>query len=93
MATLDEATRGKIDAVLERVKEPQSMLSVRDLNLVSRLTYSEKERTLVVVMNIGTPRFQCPACSAINGVVKAGVERMLDEEFRKEFPGFTIRFE
>lgn len=89
---MDEATKATIASVLERVKEPQSDLSVAELGLVSRVSLVAEEKTLVVSMNIGTPHFQCPACSAINGEVKRGVERLLREEFERKFPGFAIEF-
>lgn len=90
MKELDSATRAKFDAVLERVKEPQSDLSIGELGLVSRFSYSAKEKGILVVLNIGSPRFACPACSAINGEIKRGIERQLREELEKEFPGFSV---
>ncbi|MCX7024830.1 MAG: hypothetical protein NT080_09445 [Spirochaetes bacterium] len=89
---VDSAARAKFDAVLERVKEPQSELSLSELGFVSKFTYSAKERVIVVHLDIATPRFECPACYAINGVVKQGIERMLREELEKEFPGFSVEY-
>lgn len=90
---MDEATKAKIGAILERVEEPQSFMSVAELGLVSRVSLGEEEKLLVVSMNIGMPRFQCPACSAINGEVKRGIERRLREEFERDFPGYRIEFD
>lgn len=80
----------RIDKVLDTVKEPQSMLSLAELNLVEKVHYSETEKRLICTLAIGSPRFQCPACSAINGVVKQGLVRELEEAFSAAFPGWGI---
>jgi metal-sulfur cluster biosynthetic enzyme len=90
---LDASVRAKFDDVLERVKEPQSLLSLAELGLVSSFNYSAKGKVILVRLNIGSPRFQCPACSAINGEVKMGIERLLREELGKEFPGFAVDYD
>ncbi len=63
---MDQATKAKIGSILERITEPQSYLSVAELGLVSRVSLVAEERTLVISMNIGTPRFQCPAHSGLD---------------------------
>lgn len=90
---MDQDIKRKIDAALARIKEPQSDLPIADLGLVGNIHYSEAEKTIVVTLAIGSPRFQCPACSAINGVVRQGIERRALEEFQKEFPAHTIVLE
>ncbi|MBL8965745.1 MAG: hypothetical protein JNG85_01980 [Spirochaetaceae bacterium] len=90
---LDSANRSKLDAVLARVKEPLSELTLQELGLVSKFTYSAKEKTIVAALNVDAARFECPACSAMYGEVIQGIERNLREELLKEFPGFTILFE
>lgn len=80
----------RIDKVLAAVKEPQSLLSLVDLNLVEKVHYSETEKRLICTLAIGSPRFQCPACSAINGVVKQGLIRDLGAAFAEAFPGWGI---
>ncbi len=90
---MDAATRHKLDDVLARVKEPVSELALSELNLVSKITYSAKQKVLVVRMEGAARGHECPACSAMNGAVLAGLERTLTEELRKEFPGFSVEFE
>ncbi len=90
---LDPATRAKFDAVLGRVKEPVSELTLSELNLVSKIRYSAKEKALVVRLAASPPGHECPACSAMNGQVIATIERTLREELQKEFPGFTVEYE
>lgn len=91
--TLDSEIQKRIDSALAKVKEPQSDVPIVDLGLVNKVTYSAREKTLVVSLAIGTPRFQCPACSAINGVVKQGIERRIVEKFSEEFPDHRIILE
>lgn len=90
---MDPEIQKRIDAALLRVKEPQSNVPIVDLGLVGNVRYSEAQKTIAVTLAIGTLRFQCPACSAINGVVARGIERRVREEFGKEFPGFVIAVE
>ncbi len=82
--------RGKIDDVLKRVKEPETGLSVWELNLVKRVSYSDTEKKLLVVMDIAQPRFACMVCGVVTEHIRASLERMLKEEFKKEFPELTI---
>jgi metal-sulfur cluster biosynthetic enzyme len=90
---MKDEVQGRIDKVLDTVKEPQSLMSLSDLNLVEKVHYSESERHLICTLAIGSPRFQCPACSAINGVVKQGIARDLEEAFSTAFPGWDIKVE
>lgn len=90
---MDPQIKKRIDSALANVKEPQSDVPIVDLGLVEKVTYSEKEKTILLKLAIGTPRFECPACSAINGVVKEGVVRRAKEAFESEFPEMTIIIE
>jgi len=95
MKELDSATRSKLDGVLERVKEPQSELSLAELGLVRKFTLSEAGKTIVVYLDMGEGRnrYECPACSLATGLVREGVERALREELAREFPGFEVHFD
>ena len=87
---MDPEVRNKIDAALARVKEPQSDVPIVDLGLVGNVRYSAEQKAIEVTLAIGYPPGQCPACLAINGIVKQGIMRRAAEEFQKEFPGFSI---
>lgn len=89
-ATMDPNMQKRIDRAFTNVKEPQSDVPIVDLGLVEKVTYSEKEKTLLIRLAIGDLRWQCPACSAINGVVKQGIVRRAKEAFEKEFPELQI---
>jgi len=81
----------KIDAVLDRVKEPESRLSIAQLGLVSKLRYSEKKRTLYVFTRGVKSSHHC--CSmVIQGLLLSGTIKHLTEEFEKEFPDLSIEF-
>ena len=90
---MDPKIKEKIDAALARVKEPQSDVPIVDLGLVGNIRYSATEKTIQITLAIGYPPGQCPACLAINAVVKQGIVRRAYEEFKKEFPGLTIIIE
>lgn len=85
--------RGKFDAILSRVKEPQSELSLAELGLVKKLTYIEADRTIVAYMNYASPgATTCPACSVATEMMKDSIDRDLKEAILAEFPGWTVRF-
>jgi metal-sulfur cluster biosynthetic enzyme len=86
---MDQEMTKKIDAVLERVKEPESGLSMAELGLVSRLRYSDKLKKLAVFTSPLKPsRKHC--CTVIQGLLIKGTLERLTEEFKKEFPDLTI---
>jgi metal-sulfur cluster biosynthetic enzyme len=82
MSEISPEMKRKIETVLKRVREPETGRSVGELNLVSRLRYSEKEKILQIFMNIGDPRSTCLVCSIVN-------EQVL-EEMGKEFPELRL---
>ena len=87
---MEEQLRKKIDAVLSRVKDPQSLLSVADLGWVSHVSYIDAFHKLEVELDINPPRFLCPVCGVITSSLRDTIQRRLEEEFRKEFPGANI---
>jgi hypothetical protein len=89
---LDHATTAKFDAVLERVKEPQSELSLGELGLVKKFSYHAPERTIVVHLDFGPQIMDCPACSAVDGFILTTIQRDLTTALEEEFPGWTIQF-
>jgi len=82
----------KIDAVLERVKDPESNLPIAQLGLVKRLRYSEKEKKLYVFTNAYQHLPKCVTCAAIAQTIVATIIRDLTAEFEKEFPYLTVEF-
>lgn len=88
---LDADVRAKFDAVLARVKEPQSELSLSELGLVPKLTYSPSSKTITALLDTSAPPYSCPACSAVNGLVRETLARDLAAALQAEFPGWTIK--
>ena len=92
-AFMDPEMRKKIDETFAKVREPQSDAPIVDLGLVQKVTYSQKEKTLLIQLAIGYPPGECPACLAINGVIKKGVVRRAKEAFEAAFPELKILVE
>ncbi|HAE22357.1 MAG TPA: hypothetical protein DCG47_08565 [Spirochaetaceae bacterium] len=87
---MNQSIQDRIDTALASVKEPQSLMSPVDLGLIEKLSYSESEKKLICLLAVGSPRFQCPACSAINGVIKESLLRDIDQALSGAFPGWEI---
>lgn len=82
----------KIENILERVKDPESDLSIAQLGLVKRILYSEKEKKLVVFTNNYTNIPKCLSCVVIGLTIMSTIIRDLTAEFQKEFSDLTIEF-
>ena len=81
----------KIDAILERVKEPESNLSIAQLGLVERVRYIEESKKFYVFTNtIKSNHHYC--CTIIQGLLVSSTLDRLTEEFQKEFPDLSIEF-
>jgi metal-sulfur cluster biosynthetic enzyme len=80
----------KIERVLGRVQDPQSLLSVSELGWISRVRYLPAFDKLEVETDINSPRFTCALCGIITASLRETIHRLLNEEFRKEFPGTNI---
>lgn len=82
----------KIDTILETVKEPETDLSMTDLQLVKKISWSEKEKRFLITMDIAQPRSTCLVCGVVTEQIRAGIERRLEEAFIQAFPGNTVEF-
>ena len=87
--TMTPIMKQKIDAVLDRVKEPETGLSVAQLGLVERLRYKASEQTLSVMVS-DVNRGQHTCCIIIQGLILSSVLNALTAELKKEFPNLTI---
>lgn len=92
MRELDFNTRKKLDNVLEKVKEPQSELSLTELGLVKKFTFSEQEKTIIVYLDMGESSCKCPVTGMANSIVRGGIEKDLENELLSQFPDFLIKF-
>ncbi|WDP91525.1 MAG: hypothetical protein HUN04_18195 [Desulfobacter sp.] len=79
----------KIDAVLDRVKDPQSGMTAAQMGLVEKVRVSEKMNILTIFY---APMGKSKACcSVLNMAVLSEIETAMEKEFKKEFPGFIIK--
>ena len=87
---MDEQMQRKIEAVLERVKDPESGYSVARLGLVERVRYNADKQELYVFTDFLSHQPSCMACVGIASIVISGIRRGLIEEFRAEFPQLAV---
>lgn len=80
----------KIDRVLERVKDPESGLSIAQLGLVKRFRYREGEKKLFVFTEVYPHLPKCITCAAIAKTIVSTIFRDLTTELQREFPGLTV---
>lgn len=85
---MDSAMAQKIEAVLDRVKEPESQLSISQLGLVKKVRYNKGRRKLSVFINTIQPG-KC-ACTVITALLLNTILKSLATEFRKEFPDLGV---
>ncbi|MCX7634969.1 MAG: hypothetical protein N2Z74_04410 [Syntrophales bacterium] len=82
----------KLDAVLQRVKDPESGLSIGALGLVKRFRYDEAQGKIYVFLDTYRHLPKCVTCAAIAQTVIAGIVRDLKAEMAVEFPDLTTEF-
>lgn len=85
-------TQKKIEAILARVKEPETYRSVGDLNLVKRVRYSPGSNLFELFMDIAAPRSSCFVCGLVTSTIQRTLERELKEAFEQDFPGCRVIF-
>ncbi len=92
MKTMDPEMIRRIDALLDRVKDPVSGLSVSQLGVVKRVRYSEESNTLYVFTDFQSHLPNCRSCSLIARDVAERIARDLIVEFHLDFPGLDVIF-
>ena len=80
----------KIDGVLDRVKEPVSLLSIGQLGWVRGIRYDEERKKLSVFTNSLRRTKKC--CTIMASLLVSGTMKSLTEELQKEFPDLSIKF-
>lgn len=80
----------KIDAVLERVKDPESGLPVSRLGIVRRARYVEDKKILYIITDFQSHMPHCKTCVFIARLVAERILQELTVEFHLEFPGLDI---
>lgn len=82
----------KIDAVLEKVKDPESGLPISALGLVRRIRVSDEPGIIYLDVPFDSHTPGCLACAGIAMTIIAGIRRELTEAFEAAFPGYTVEF-
>jgi metal-sulfur cluster biosynthetic enzyme len=89
---MNRLMREKIDSVLDRVKDPESDLSVAKLGLVKKVRWSEEHHHLYIFTDFVSRQPGCLTCAGIAMAISASILKNLEAEFHKEFPDLTIEF-
>lgn len=92
MKTMDPEMIKRINALLDRVKDPVSGLSVSQLGIVRRVRYSEGSNTLYVFTDFESHLPDCRSGSLIARDVAERIARDLIVEFHLDFPGLDVIF-
>lgn len=80
----------KIDDVFERVRIPESGVSISEANIIEKLRFIESKNKLVVVKySMHSPE---GCCTLISNAMLGSVLKELREELEKEFPGLAVEF-
>ncbi len=78
----------KLDAVLDRAREPESGLSIAELGLVSRIRHHSETRKMSVFFFFIRPAPHC--CTIMASLLLNTTLKNLTEELQKEFPELSI---
>jgi len=78
----------KLQSVLERVKDPETNVSISELGLVERFRYHPEQKKLSVFLNPVRPGKVC--CSIISSLLLTSTLKNLMNELQKEFPDFAV---
>jgi len=90
--SMDAGMIARIEAILEKVKDPESGLSVAQLGIVKKVRYSADPGILYLFTDFGSHRPGCVTCAGIAMALSATILKNLEKEFREEFPGLEIAF-
>jgi len=78
----------KLQSVLERVKEPETNLTIAELGLVERFRYHPEQKKISVFINPIKPGKIC--CSIISSLLLSSTLKDLMNELQKEFPDLCL---
>ena len=80
----------RLQAVLDRVKDPVYRMSITELGLVDRIRHDAEKDRLLVFLNFMRPGAKC--CVIINALVLKSTQTLLAEALEKEFPGLSVEY-
>jgi metal-sulfur cluster biosynthetic enzyme len=87
---MDEQMKKTLQAVLDRVKDPETGLSVAQLGLVQKIRYVKENKKLLVLLTFIRPGPVC--CSLLSGMILSAVKKELQTELERAFPELTVEY-
>jgi len=85
---MDSEMVRKIEAVLGRVRAPESNQPVGELGIIERIRYVARRRKLLVVAKVYANPKAC--CFLISKAIEAETLSRVKNELEKEFPDLTV---
>lgn len=79
-----------LQAVLDRVKDPEAGMSVTELALVKKIRYDQEHKKLLVFFNFIRPGPAC--CFLLSRMVLSAVKKELQTELERAFPQLTVEY-
>jgi len=87
---MDELMKKKLSDLLDRVKEPQSGLTISQLGMIEGIKHEPITNKLLVVTN---PQITSKACCMVFNLFEVGeIEDLIAFELKKEFPNVEVEF-
>jgi metal-sulfur cluster biosynthetic enzyme len=87
---MEEAMKKKLANLLDRVKEPQSGLTLSQLGMVAGIKHEPITNKLIVVTD---PLITSKACCMVFNIYEVGeIEDLISFELKKEFPDLDVEF-
>ena len=87
---MEEKMKNKLSSILERVKEPQSGLSISEMGYVAGIKHEPITNKLIVVTDTRITPKAC--CMVFNLFGISRIENLLTDELKKEFPELEVKF-
>jgi len=87
---MNEDTKKKLADILERVKDPEDGMSVRQMNLVAGIKQNPKTKDFEVYMYKLQPAKAC--CMVFQIGAYSTIEQLLKKEIENEFPDSHVVF-
>ena len=88
---MNQEIQTRIDDVLKKITEPQTLLSVFDMNFVERVSYSEaQKRILIHTRDAAACGKQCFSASLATGMVRESLGEKVLEAMKEEFSEFRV---
>ncbi len=87
---MNEQMEKTLQTVLDRVKDPETGLSVAQLGLVRKIRYVKESKKLLVLLTFIRPGPVC--CSLLSGMVLSTVKKNLQTKLERAFPELTVEY-